>query len=67
MELERWMFECEDLKPVHRTCLILRYVHGLGRAEIASTTGLSEMQVKGHLQYGVGLLRKIYKKGTPDR
>ncbi|HKE86550.1 MAG TPA: sigma-70 family RNA polymerase sigma factor [Vicinamibacterales bacterium] len=58
--LERWMLESKDLKPVHRMCLILRYVHGMTRAEIAAHTGLSQMQVKGHLQYGLGLLRKTY-------
>lgn len=58
------VFESGDLKPVHRTCLMLRYVHGLTRAEIAETVGLSETQVKGHLQYGLSLLRKAYKKGA---
>lgn len=62
-ELERWIFENADLKPVHRTCIMLRYVHGLARTEIAETTGLTETQVKGHLQYGLSLLRKAYKKG----
>jgi len=65
-ELERWIFEHPDLKPVHRTCLMLRYVHGMSRAEIAETAGLSETQVKGHLQYGLSLLRKAYKKGSAD-
>jgi RNA polymerase sigma-70 factor, ECF subfamily len=46
-----------ELKPVHRVCLRLRYVDGLSRAEIASATGLSENQVKGHLQYSLRLLR----------
>ena len=46
-----------DLKPVHRVCLRLRYVDGLSRSEIASATGLSENQVKGHLQYSLRLLR----------
>ena len=40
--LEAWMLECADLKPVHRTCLMLRYVYGMTRAEIADKTGLSE-------------------------
>ena len=62
-DLETWIFEHADLKPVHRTCLVLRYVHGLARTEIAEATGLSETQVKGHLQYGLALLRKAYKKG----
>ena len=62
-ELERWILESADLKPIHRTCIMLRYVHGLARAEIAETTGLSETQVKGHLQYGLTLLRKAYQKG----
>jgi RNA polymerase sigma-70 factor (ECF subfamily) len=66
-ELERWMFEHADLKPIHRTCLMLRYVHGMARTEIAETTGLTETQVKGHLQYGLSLLRKAYKRGTEDR
>jgi RNA polymerase sigma-70 factor (ECF subfamily) len=58
--LEGWILECRDLKPVHRTCLILRYVHGMTRTEIAATTGLSETQVKGHLQYALTLLRKAH-------
>lgn len=46
------------LKPVHRICLTLRYVEGMTRAEIAEFLGLSEMQVKGHVQYALQLLRK---------
>jgi RNA polymerase sigma-70 factor, ECF subfamily len=46
-----------ELKPVHRVCLRLRYVDGMSRAEIASATGLSENQVKGHLQYSLRRLR----------
>src|SRR5262252_3936562 len=34
-DLERWLLEAADLKPIHRTCLMLRYVHGMTRAEIA--------------------------------
>ena len=60
-EVERWMLDSPDLKPAHRTCLMLRYVHGMTRAEIASTTGLSENQVKGCLQYALELLRKASK------
>lgn len=62
-KLERWMFESADLKPIHRTCIVLRYVHGMTRVEIAEATGLTETQVKGHLQYGLTLLRKAYKVG----
>jgi RNA polymerase sigma-70 factor, ECF subfamily len=62
--LEEWMLECADLKPVHRTCLMLRYVYGMTRAEIAAQTGLSEIQVKGHLQYGLKLLRQAYGERT---
>lgn len=56
--LEEWMEGNRDLRPIHRTCLMLRYADGLTREEIAVRTGLSEMQVKGHLQYGLALLRK---------
>lgn len=56
--LERWILDDPGLKPIHRTCLILRYVHGMTRVEIASRTGLGESQVKGHLQYALSLLRK---------
>ena len=62
--LESWLLECADLKPVHRTCLMLRYVYGMTRAEIADKTGLSETQVKGHLQYGLKLLREAYGERT---
>jgi RNA polymerase sigma-70 factor (ECF subfamily) len=58
--LERWVLEHGDLKPIHRACVMLRYVQGMTRAEIAAKTGLSEMQVKGHLQYALTLLRKTY-------
>jgi RNA polymerase sigma-70 factor (ECF subfamily) len=59
--LERWILEGPGLRPIHRACLMLRYVHEMTRAEIASKLGLTEMQVKGHLQYGLTLLRKTYK------
>ena len=52
------LFENRVLKPIHRICLILRYVQEMTVAEIASYLGLSEIQVKGHLQYARGLLRK---------
>ena len=59
--LERWILDTPELRPVHRACLMLRYVHEMTRAEIAGKLGLTEMQVKGHLQYGLTLLRKAYK------
>ena len=58
--LERWLLESPELKPAHRTCLMLRYVYGMTRTEIADKTGLSEMQVKGYLQYGLEVLRRSY-------
>ena len=48
------------LKPVHATCLMLRYVHGMSRTEIAEATGMTEIQVKGYLQYARELLRREY-------
>jgi len=58
--IERWILEAGDLKPIHRSCVMLRYVYGMTRAEIARKTGLSETQVKGHLQYALTLLRKAH-------
>lgn len=49
---------CAGLKPVHRVCVTLRFEHGMSRAEIAKQLDLSEMQVKGHLQYALQLLRQ---------
>jgi|SRR5215471_16151562 len=57
---EEWILEDAGLKPVHRLCVMLRYVSGMTRAEIASETGLTETQVKGHLQYALSLLRKAH-------
>ena len=54
--------ETKALKPVHRACLILRYVHELDRATIASRLGLTENQVKGHLQYALTILRRELEK-----
>jgi RNA polymerase sigma-70 factor (ECF subfamily) len=62
LPLERWIMEDADLKPIHRSCVMLRYVYGMTRAEIAEKIGLSETQVKGHLQYALALLRKAYGK-----
>jgi RNA polymerase sigma factor (sigma-70 family) len=56
--LEEWILQSPDLKAVHRGCIVLRYVWGMSRAEIATELGLSETQVKGHLQYALALLRK---------
>ena len=63
--LEGWVLQCADLKPVHRTCLMLRFVSGMSRTEIAAETGLSETQVKGYLQYALALLRKAHGVGHP--
>lgn len=61
--LDSWLLESKELKPVHRLCLVLRYVHGMTRAEIAEKMGLTEVQVKGHLQYALQLLRKSLSRG----
>lgn len=54
------------LKPAHATCLLLRYVHGMTRTEIARATGMTEIQVKSALQYARELLRREYA-GEPQR
>jgi len=51
------------LKPEHRVCLTLHYVHGMDRKEISSHTGLADNQVKSCLQYGLRLLRKSHGAG----
>jgi RNA polymerase sigma-70 factor (ECF subfamily) len=56
--IDQWLDAAPALKSVHRACLVLRYAHGLERGEIAKRLGLSEMQVKGHLQYALRLLRR---------
>ena len=58
--VESGVLDSADLKPVHRTCLALRYSYGMSRAEIAAHTGLTETQVRGHLQYALTLLRKAH-------
>jgi RNA polymerase sigma-70 factor, ECF subfamily len=58
LELKSFLEDNPALKPVHRACLILRYVHGMSRDEIAQKLGFSANQVKGHLQYGLQLLRE---------
>jgi RNA polymerase sigma-70 factor, ECF subfamily len=58
--VEPGILETVDLKPIHKTCLTLRYSYGMSRSEIARHTGLTETQVRGHLQYALTLLRKAY-------
>ncbi len=62
-DVQQWLDAAPALKPVHRACLLLRYAHGLSRADIAGRLGLSETQVKGHLQYAHELLRKELVSG----
>ncbi len=52
------LFAHPALKPVHRVCLVLRYEHELSREDIARRLGLTDTQVRGHLQYALTLLRK---------
>ena len=52
------LFTHPALKPIHRVCLLLRYQHGLSREEIGRRLGLTDTQVRGHLQYALTLLRK---------
>jgi RNA polymerase sigma-70 factor (ECF subfamily) len=56
--LSGFLRENKVLKPMHRACLILRYVHGMTRDEIAEKFGITGNQVKGQLQYGLQLLRE---------
>jgi RNA polymerase sigma-70 factor, ECF subfamily len=63
----RALLESPALKPVHRACLLLHYAHGMTRSEVAAHTGLSETQVKGHLQYGLELLRRELRAGGEGR
>jgi RNA polymerase sigma-70 factor (ECF subfamily) len=65
--VETWLAENKELKPVHRTCLILRYVHGMSRAEVAQKIGISDTQVKGYLQYALELLRKEFGSGRGEK
>jgi RNA polymerase sigma-70 factor (ECF subfamily) len=58
--MEQRILDSPELTPVQRTCLMLRYGHGMTRAEIAAKTGLRETQVKGHLQYALVVLRKLH-------
>jgi RNA polymerase sigma-70 factor (ECF subfamily) len=58
LRLGGFLLENKALKPPHRACLILRYVHGMSREEIARQLGLKENQVKSYLQYGLQLLRE---------
>jgi len=46
------------LKPVQRVCLELHYVWGYTIAEIASRLGLTDGQVKGHVQRALRCLRE---------
>ncbi len=56
--MARCLLECRELKGVHRTCLILRYLHGMTRGEISEVTGLRDAQIKGYLRYGLAILRE---------
>jgi RNA polymerase sigma factor (sigma-70 family) len=54
----------DGLAPVQRVCLELHYVWGFTLAEIAARVGLTEGQVKGHLQRARQHLRAISGEST---
>jgi|SRR5579864_2182397 len=60
LDVEAWLLQEPALKPVHRVCLILHFVHGMTRVEIGQRLELSAVKVKGHLQYALQLLRKAW-------
>lgn len=66
-DFERWLEQNPSLKPIHRVCLVLRYVYGMDRSEIAAGTGLTETQVKGLLQYARQILRRQLKSAGRGR
>jgi RNA polymerase sigma-70 factor, ECF subfamily len=63
--LDDLLAKCSSLKPVHRVCVILRFAQGMSRSEIAVQTGLTELQVKGNLQYALKLLRDTLSVRRP--
>jgi RNA polymerase sigma-70 factor (ECF subfamily) len=54
--MPHWLSD-ERLKPVQRVCLELHYAWGYTVSEIAKRLGLTDGQVKGHLQRALRLLR----------
>lgn len=66
LDVQRLLARCTRLTPAHRACLLLRYMHGMSRAEIAAQTGLAEMQVKACLQYSLKLLKDEVVKGAAE-
>lgn len=52
---------CQQLKEIHKKCLIMRYVLGMSLEEISETLALSAVQIKGHLQYGLKIIRSELK------
>jgi len=63
-DIESWLLREPALKPIHRACLVLHFVHGMTRSEIGQRLNLSEVKVKGHLQYALQLLRKAWHSET---
>ena len=66
-KMEEILASCTALKPIHRVCLTLRFAQGMSREEIARQTGLTELQVKGYLQYALELLRQSIQPGLSRR
>ena len=57
-EVPHWLLDA-GLKPVQRVCLELHYVWGYTVGEIAGRLGLTDGQVKGHIQRALRHLREV--------
>ena len=52
-----------ELNDIHRTPLILRYVHGLPVSSIANILGIKEGTVHSRLHYAIRKIEKYYQAG----
>lgn len=63
IDVEAARASLQQVRPMYRTVLVLRYLDGLPAAEVSELIGRSVHATEGLIQRGRAALRSVYEQG----